>query len=253
MKKHLLIATTATALLASASFTFAQKGPDSASPPAAPSASPASPGAASDKGAAPDKMAPGKGAATDKMAPSKGASTQTAPTTKDKAAQSAPAGGEKMTQAPKTGADSQMGPNNKMDTSKSDTTKTDTSKTQAQTPSTPSTQTQSSQSGTSPSTDRNAASKPLETNANASLSTEQRTKIRETVVKQSNAPKLSRNEVNFSLSVGTVVPRSVHVAVLPATVIEIYPAWRGYEYVLVGDEIVILEPGTLRIVAIIPA
>jgi hypothetical protein len=37
------------------------------------------------------------------------------------------------------------------------------------------------------------------------------------------------------------------------TVVEIYPAWRGYYYFIVDDRIVIVEPGTLRIVFIIDA
>ena len=40
---------------------------------------------------------------------------------------------------------------------------------------------------------------------------------------------------------------------LPATVIEVYPAWRGYEFILVEDEILIIDPATLRIVAILEA
>jgi hypothetical protein len=35
--------------------------------------------------------------------------------------------------------------------------------------------------------------------------------------------------------------------------VEIYPAWRGYHFFIVGDQIVIVEPGSLRIVAVIPA
>jgi hypothetical protein len=40
---------------------------------------------------------------------------------------------------------------------------------------------------------------------------------------------------------------------LPPRVVEIYPAWRGYHFFIVGDQIVIVEPGSLRIVAVIPA
>ncbi|MES1154941.1 MAG: DUF1236 domain-containing protein, partial [Pseudorhodoplanes sp.] len=40
---------------------------------------------------------------------------------------------------------------------------------------------------------------------------------------------------------------------LPAAVIEIYPVWRGYDYVLVGDEILVIDPATLRIVAVLEA
>jgi hypothetical protein len=83
----------------------------------------------------------------------------------------------------------------------------------------------------------------------ASLSTEQRTQIRQTVLAQSGAPRV--NSVNFSLSVGTVVPRTVRVVVLPEPIVRIHPAWRGYMYFIVGDQIVIVEPGTLRIVAVL--
>jgi type IV secretory pathway VirB10-like protein len=83
------------------------------------------------------------------------------------------------------------------------------------------------------------------------VTTEQRTQIRQTIIKESNAPRVTN--VNFSLNVGTVVPRRVKVAVLPTTVVEIYPAWRGYRYFIVGDRIVIVEPDTLRIVFIIDA
>src|SRR6266540_1764420 len=84
--------------------------------------------------------------------------------------------------------------------------------------------------------------------ATTTITTEQRTQVRQTIIKESNAPRVTN--VNFSLNVGTVVPRTVTIVVLPMTVVEIYPAWRGYYYFIVGDRIVIVEPGTLRIVFI---
>jgi len=57
------------------------------------------------------------------------------------------------------------------------------------------------------------------------VTSEQRTRIRETIFNTSNPPRVT--SVNFSLNVGTVVPRTVTVVVLPTTVVEIYPAWRG--------------------------
>ena len=59
--------------------------------------------------------------------------------------------------------------------------------------------------------------------------------------------------INFSISVGTRVPRTVSFHPLPAEVITIYPAWRGYEFFLVGDEIVVVNPSTLEIVAVLEA
>jgi hypothetical protein len=45
----------------------------------------------------------------------------------------------------------------------------------------------------------------------------------------------------------------VHLYPLPVQVIEVYPAWRGFEYILVGDQIVIINPRTHEIVAILEA
>jgi uncharacterized protein DUF1236 len=81
-----------------------------------------------------------------------------------------------------------------------------------------------------------------------SLTTEQRTKIRETVLVGGNAPRV--NNVNFSLSVGTSVPRTVRVVAVPAPLIEIYPEWRGHMYFVVGDEIIIVDSNH-RIIAVI--
>jgi hypothetical protein len=84
----------------------------------------------------------------------------------------------------------------------------------------------------------------------ASLTTEQRSKI-STNIRQTNV-KRERN-VNFNISVGTAIPRTVTLHALPPTVIEVYPQWRGYRFVLVEDEIIIIEPGSYRIVAVIDA
>jgi hypothetical protein len=84
----------------------------------------------------------------------------------------------------------------------------------------------------------------------ASLTTEQRTKIKNNI-RQSNVSKTTN--VNFNVSVGTVVPRSVSLHPLPATVVEVYPQWRGYRFIMVEEEIIIIEPGSYRIVAVIDA
>jgi hypothetical protein len=102
-------------------------------------------------------------------------------------------------------------------------------------------------------TQRGAASKDgASTSGSASLSTEQRTKIKQTVLRAGNAPKVSRTEINFNISVGTTVPRDrVRLVTVPSTIVEIHPAWRGYLYFVVEEEIIIVEPGSLRIVAVI--
>jgi hypothetical protein len=84
----------------------------------------------------------------------------------------------------------------------------------------------------------------------ASLTTEQRTKI-STTIRQSNVRPVTN--VRFNISVGTVVPRDLTLHPLPAAVIEVYPDWRPYRFVLVGNEILVIDPATHQIVAILEA
>ena len=58
--------------------------------------------------------------------------------------------------------------------------------------------------------------------------------------------------VNFSLNVGTVVPRDVHLSTLPPDVVEIVPQYRGYSFALVKDQIVVVDPASYKIVTVLP-
>ena len=83
----------------------------------------------------------------------------------------------------------------------------------------------------------------------ANLSTEQRTKIN-TIIRQN---KVEPAHLNVSVRVGTRVPESVRFYPLPAEVFVVYPEWRGYDYILVGDQILVINPRTHEIVAILEA
>lgn len=83
----------------------------------------------------------------------------------------------------------------------------------------------------------------------AKLTTEQRTKISSVIKSQ----KVESVRLNVSVSVGTRIPADVRLHALPQEVIVIYPEWRGYDYILVGDQIVIVNPRTHEIVAIVEA
>jgi len=83
----------------------------------------------------------------------------------------------------------------------------------------------------------------------ANLSTEQRTKIN-TIIRQN---KVEPAHLNVSVRVGTRVPESVRFYPLPAEVFVVYPEWRGYSYILVGDQILVINPRTHEIVAILEA
>jgi hypothetical protein len=86
--------------------------------------------------------------------------------------------------------------------------------------------------------------------AGAKLTSQQRTQVTTIIHKQNVKPVTN---VNFTVSVGTRVPRTVAFHPVPTEIVTIYPAWRGYEFFLVADEIVIVNPRTLEIVAVLPA
>jgi hypothetical protein len=86
------------------------------------------------------------------------------------------------------------------------------------------------------------------------LDDQQRTKISQTIrQKDVNIRRVSRSEINFTINVGAVVPRTVTLYPLPAPIIAVVPAYRGYLYIVVDDQLLIIHPQTLEIVAVIPA
>jgi hypothetical protein len=86
--------------------------------------------------------------------------------------------------------------------------------------------------------------------AGVKLSGEQRTKITSVIREQHVQPVTN---VNFSISPGVRVPRTVSFHSLPQEIVTIYPEWRGYEYFLVNDKIVVVNPRTLEIVDVLDA
>ena len=102
-----------------------------------------------------------------------------------------------------------------------------------------------------PNNTQNTAERSASTNVNASvnLNDQQRTRISQSVTRLNVHP---LNSANFSLSVGTAVPRDVRLQPLPAEVVEVVPQYRGYNFVLVKDEIAIVEPSSYKVVAVLP-
>jgi hypothetical protein len=94
-----------------------------------------------------------------------------------------------------------------------------------------------------------AQSSQTNVNAQVNINDQQRTRISQSIARLDVKP---MTNVNFAVSVGTVVPRDVHLATLPADVVEIVPQYRGYNFFVVKDEIVIVEPQSYKIVATLP-
>jgi hypothetical protein len=78
----------------------------------------------------------------------------------------------------------------------------------------------------------------------------QGSQIREDIIGNKSA-RVGR--VSFALNVGTVVPRNMHFATLPPRVVKLMPRYRGFKYIVVKDKIVVVDPRTYRIVAVIRA
>jgi len=212
-------------------------------------------GAASAQGMSKDtpERAPAaqQSAPAEKMAPSLKGGEQKAPQTTGQAAPELKSGKPKETtgQSPKSDADEKANADHESGpsaTGKSDINDDNTrskAEQNVQSPNgAPSKSTQSATEQNRTTTGQGAA-------GGSKLSTEQRTKI-STVIKEQ---KVERVNLNVSVSVGTRIPASIRVHPLPQQVIVIYPEWRGYDYILVGDEIVIINPRTHEIVAVIEA
>jgi hypothetical protein len=82
------------------------------------------------------------------------------------------------------------------------------------------------------------------------LSETQRTQIKSVVGKDRNFARV--DHVDFSINVGVAVPHTVQVAVLPTDIVELVPEYRGFDYVVVGDQLLIIDPNTMLIVEVLP-
>jgi hypothetical protein len=100
----------------------------------------------------------------------------------------------------------------------------------------------------------------------AQVSEDQHSQIK-TAIARGSSPRVDRREINFCVSIGSRVPRSVHFVTLPDEIVRIVPQYRGFDYFVISyrtkdpggadyffvkDELVIIDPQTLEIVAIIP-
>ena len=66
----------------------------------------------------------------------------------------------------------------------------------------------------------------------------------------SRGPKVAH--VDFDVRIGTVIPRGhIQIVPVPAYLVEIEPQWRGFLYFVYGDEVVVVDPNTYAIVAVL--
>ncbi|WP_354269132.1 DUF1236 domain-containing protein [Bradyrhizobium japonicum] len=265
MNKRLFLATTAAVAIATSA--FAQSSPSTSS---------STPSATQRQQDSPPTSSPSSSTSTSSSSPSSG-SAQTSPSTNSAQTQSTPSAGQTATGQSSnsgTGTNTTQAPASNNSTNQAQTSQPSNQNTtpsnQAQTNPPANSQTQSANppaSGTNqaqsptgsgstntaqqPNSQQNTADRSSNTKVNASvnINDQQRTRI-STSISHLNVQPLTN--VNFSLSVGTVVPRDIRLQPLPAEVVEIVPQYRGYNFVLVKDEIVIVEPSSYKIVTVLP-
>ena len=96
-----------------------------------------------------------------------------------------------------------------------------------------------------------AASQPARASSSSviALDTQQQSSIGQAMAQRGFKP---LTNVTFSIAVGTKVPAAVQLRALPSDLATFVPQYRGYSFVVVEEQIVIVDPGTHEIVAIVP-
>ena len=100
-----------------------------------------------------------------------------------------------------------------------------------------------------PGSDQAATDKPSnETTGSINFSAEQRTEVRNILVQN----KVEPVDVDINVDVGVAVPTTVELHPLPPRIVEIVPAYRGYQYFVLADgRIIIVDPSSHEVVYIL--
>ncbi|OKO79052.1 DUF1236 domain-containing protein [Bradyrhizobium sp. NAS96.2] len=264
MNKRLFLATTAAVALATSAFAQSSPPTSTSNPPTSqhqqdststtsPSSSPSTPSTSSSSQTNPStnsaqtQSSSSNGQAASSQSSTSGTTTNTpqAPTSNNSANQAQTNQPENQTTTPSNQAQTNPPSNTNAQTQSANPPAAGTN--QARSP----IGTGSTNTAQQPNNQQNTAERSASTNVNAAvnINDQQRTQIN-TSISRLNVQPLTN--VNFSLSVGAVVPHDVRLQPLPAEVAEILPQYRGYDFVLVKDEIVIVEPSSYKIVTVLP-
>ncbi|WP_050626105.1 DUF1236 domain-containing protein [Bradyrhizobium viridifuturi] len=269
MNKRLLLATTAFVAIATSAFAQSSPGTSTTAPSAqrqqesTPTSTPSTANSPSASTTSPSTSATPTGSAQTSNPSSTNSAQTQAPSTSNQSAagQSTGSGSNTNTsQAPTSSTSPSQAQTNTTNpqSNQAQTSQPSSGQTQsANPPASGSNQAQQNQTGSNSTNaaqrtdDRQNNADRSSTNVNASvnINDQQRTRVSQSIARLDVRPLTS---VNFSVSVGTVVPRDVRLQQLPADVVEIVPQYRGYDFVVVKDEIVIVEPSSYKIVATLP-
>jgi hypothetical protein len=174
----------------------------------------------------------------DKSAPQK----STAESEKSKSGTSGQQNERNQTQPPRNAAEQQQpAQQNNRPATATDTNRTAPTNNAQTAPATSGTQT--NQANQTPQTNTQA-------NQQTQVTSEKQVRISETV-SRARLAEPERN-LNISIRVGETIPSRVRLHRLPPEIVAIEPEYRDYEYFSTGDDVVIVEPRTHRIVSQVP-
>jgi hypothetical protein len=94
----------------------------------------------------------------------------------------------------------------------------------------------------------NGGAVTVEARGNAHLSNEQASRIADTLWTTASP---AQTRVNIDVNVGEPLPGNLELMPLPPVVVSIVPEYRDYDYVVVHEEIVIVQPTTRKVVEVI--
>ena len=94
----------------------------------------------------------------------------------------------------------------------------------------------------------NRVAATVEAKGNAHLSNEQASRISDTLWTTASP---AQTTVNIDVNVGEPLPGNLELMPLPPAVVSIVPEYGDYDYVVVRDEIVIVQPSTRKVVEVI--
>lgn len=80
------------------------------------------------------------------------------------------------------------------------------------------------------------------------LDARQESRVRD-IIEQRGGRRISRTD--FNVRIGAIAPPNIAFAPLPPEVVSIVPQYRGYDYVMVEDDIAIIDPSDRRVVSML--
>ncbi|MBW9115541.1 DUF1236 domain-containing protein [Rhizobium cauense] len=180
---------------------------------------------------------------------SKDASGKSSTEMKTKSGSQDASGGTATEQKSKSGTPDESGDATKQSTDQNKSTSTNKTSTETNVENNTTNNNQTTNGQTTNSQTTNSKTTNSKTNVNVTV--EQRTEIRQVIQEVHVEPV---KEVDFTVSVGTTIPKRAHLQRLPPRIVKIVPAYEGYRFFLLADgRIVIVDPDALTIVYIIEA